>query len=202
MNKLIFKYGSMGSTKTAQALMTRYNYEEKRSRVWLVKSGTDTRDGADILRSRVGLEAKAFVIPPQMNIKQMFDILQTDGANYEVIIADEAQFFTEEQIWQLREIVSEYDITVICFGLRTDFRCRLFPGSRALFELADDIIEIPSVCTCGHKTMVNARFDADGKVTAIGPQVELGGNDKYEAMCWTCWHKALKESGFDMKSLL
>ena len=202
MNKLIFKYGSMGSTKTAQALMTRYNYEEKGSHVWLVKSSADTRDGAEILRSRIGLEARAYVISPKMNIKKMFELSRMDGANYEVIIADEAQFFTEEQIWQFRQIVSEYDVTVICFGLRTDFRCELFPGSKALFQLADEISEITSVCTCGHKTMVNARFDEYGKVTAEGPQVALGGNDKYEAMCWTCWYKALKENGFDINDLM
>lgn len=187
----------MGSTKTAQALMTRFNYEEKGSKVWLVKSATDVRDGAEILRSRIGLEARAFVIPPEMDVLAVFEVLQQDGANYEVIIADEAQFFTEKQIWQFREIVSRCNINVICFGLRTDFRCQLFPGSRALFQLADDIVEIPSVCTCGHKTMVNARFDENGKVTVEGPQVALGGNDRYEAMCWTCWYKALKENGFD-----
>ena len=197
MGKLIFKYGSMGSSKTAQALMTRYNYEAKGTRVWLVKSSTDTRDGADVLRSRIGLQASAFVITPGMNVKELFEVLRMDGENYEVIIADEAQFFTEEQIWQFREIASEYDVPVICYGLRTDFRCQLFPGSKALFQLADDIDEITSVCKCGRKTVVNARIGADGKVIIHGPQVEIGGNDKYESLCWTCWRKALKDNGVD-----
>ena len=196
MNKLYFKYGVMGSSKTAQALMTKFNYEEKGSKVWLIKPATDVRDGLQLLRSRIGLEANAFVVPPEMDLKEMFSVLQMDGAVYDVIIADEAQFFTEKQIWQLREIVSDYNIPVMCFGLRTDFRCRLFPGSKALFQVADDIVEIKSVCNCGHKAMVNARFDENGKVTFDGPQVALGGNDRYESMCWTCWRKALRENGF------
>ena len=197
MGKLIFKFGAMGSSKTAQALMTRYNYEAKGTRVWLVKSATDTRDGADILRSRIGLQASAFVITPGMNVKELFDVQRMDGENYEVVIADEAQFFTEEQIWQFREIASAYDVLVICYGLRTDFRCQLFPGSKALFMLADDIDEISSVCRCGRKTVVNARMNAAGQVIVEGPQVEIGGNDKYESMCWTCWRAALKENGID-----
>lgn len=197
MGKLVFKFGAMGSSKTAQALMTRYNYEAKGTRVWLVKSSADTRDGADILRSRIGLQANAFVITPGMNVKELYEVQRMDGDSYEVIIADEAQFFTEEQIWQFREIASLYDVTVICYGLRTDFRCQLFPGSKALFMLADDIDEIASVCKCGRKTVVNARIGADGKVTVHGPQVEIGGNDKYESLCWTCWRKALRDNGVD-----
>ena len=195
MGKLVFKFGAMGSSKTAQALMTRYNYEAKGTRVWLVKSSADTRDGADILRSRIGLQANAFVITPGMNVKDLYEVQRMDGDSYEVIIADEAQFFTEAQIWQFREIASDYDVLVICYGLRTDFRCQLFPGSRALFQLADDIDEISSVCRCGRKTVVNARIGADGRVTVQGPQVEIGGNDKYESLCWTCWRNELRANG-------
>ena len=202
MSKLIFKYGSMDSSKTAQALMTRYSYEAKGTRVWLVKSSADTRDGADILRSRIGLQASAFVITPGMNVKELFEVQRMDGENYEVIIADEAQFFTEDQIWQFREIASLYNVLVICYGLRTDFRCQLFPGSKALFQLADDIEEIGSVCRCGRKTVVNARFGENGKVTIHGPQVEIGGNDKYESLCWTCWRNALRDNGVtDLREL-
>ncbi len=202
MGKLVFKFGTMSSSKTAQALMTRYNYEAKGTRVWLVKSSADTRDGADILRSRIGLQASAFVITPNMNVKDLYEVQRMDGDSYEVIIADEAQFFTEAQIWQFREIASLYDVVVICYGLRTDFRCQLFPGSKALFQLADDIEEIASVCKCGRKTVVNARI-ADGKVTVEGPQVEIGGNDKYESLCWTCWREALKENGVeDLRALI
>ena len=202
MGKLVFKFGAMSSSKTAQALMTRYNYEAKGTRVWLVKSSADTRDGADILRSRIGLQASAFVVTPNMNVKDLYEVQRMDGDSYEVIIADEAQFFTEAQIWQFREIASQYDVVVICYGLRTDFRCQLFPGSKALFMLADDIEEIASVCKCGRKTVVNARI-ADGKVTVEGPQVEIGGNDKYESLCWTCWRKALKENGVeDLRALI
>ena len=203
MKKLIFKYGSMNSSKTAQALMTRYNYEAKGSRVWLIKSSADTRDGTDILRSRIGLQASAFVVTPGMNVKDIYDLQRRDGTIYEVIIADEAQFFTEAQIWQLREIASQYGVTVICYGLRTDFRCRLFPGSKALFQLADDVEEIASVCQCGAKTVVNARIDQTGKVIVHGPQVEIGGNDKYVGLCWTCWRRSLNENGaIELKDLI
>ena len=205
MSKLIFKFGSMNSSKTAQALMTRYDYETKGTRVWLVKSSTDTRDGADVLRSRIGLQENAFVITPDMNVKTTYERLRKEGDRYEVIIADEAQFFSEEQIWQLREIASTYNVQVICYGLRTDFRCQLFPGSKALFQLADDIEEISSVCRCGNKTVVNARIGADGKVIVFGPQVEIGGNDRYVGLCWTCWRNALRENGVseltDLKDL-
>ncbi|MBQ7638307.1 MAG: thymidine kinase [Clostridia bacterium] len=196
MNKLHFKYGAMGSSKTAQALMTRYGYEEKGAKTWLIKPATDSRDGVSVLRSRIGLEAEATVIAPDVDIREMLEVLILDGENIEVIIADESQFFTEKQVWELREIVSRYDLTVICYGLRTDFRCRLFPGSKALLELADDIDEIASACKCGHKAFVNARFDENGRVTVEGPQVALGSDDRYESMCWTCWREALRENGY------
>ena len=193
MAKLYFKYGAMGSSKSAQALITQFNYEELGMTVWLIKPSVDTRDGADVIRSRIGLERRAQIITPEQDIVEAYHA----AGQHDVIIADEAQFFTEEQIWQFREIASLYDVTVICYGLRTDFRCQLFPGSKALFMLADDIDEIASVCKCGRKTVVNARIGADGKVIVHGPQVEIGGNDKYESLCWTCWRKALRDNGVD-----
>lgn len=202
MNKLYFKYGAMDSGKTAQALMARYNYEEKGTHVWLIKPETDVRDGLALLHSRIGLEADAFIVPKGMDLKEMYGVLRKDGNAYEVIIADEAQFFTEKQILQLREIVYEYNVPVICYGLRTDFQCRLFPGSKALFQFADDISEVKSVCNCGHKAMVNARLDSDGNITLAGPQVSLGGNEKYESMCWSCFRRALGANGLrDIDSL-
>ena len=191
MGKLIFKYGSMGSSKTAQALMTRYNYEAKGTRVWLVKSSTDTRDGADVLRSRIGLQASAFVITPGMNVKELFEVLRMDGENYEVIIADEAQFFTPAQIDGLRTLVDEDDLPVLCFGLRTDFLTHFFPGAQRLMELADSLTEIKTVCACGRKATVNARIDERGRIVTEGSQVLLGGNDRYVAMCHKCWKHAI-----------
>lgn len=151
MAKLYFKYGAMGSSKSAQALITQFNYEELGMRVWLIKPSIDDRDGASIVKSRVGLFREADVIFPEDNL---YDRYQA-GEHYDVIIADEAQFFTPEQIDQLRQIVDEADLPVLCFGLRTDFLTHLFPGSRRLMELADSITEIKTVCACGSKATVN-----------------------------------------------
>ena len=183
MAKLYFKYGAMGSSKSAQALITKFNYEELGMTVWLIKPSTDTRDGADIVKSRIGLAARAQIITPDQNIADEYRKLDT----YDVIIADEAQFFTPAQIDQLRALVDEDDIPVLCFGLRTDFLTHLFPGSRRLMELSDSLTEIKTVCACGRKATVNARIDEAGRVITQGDQVFLGGNDSYVAMCHKCW---------------
>ncbi len=189
MAKLYFKYGAMGSSKTAQALTTKFNYEERDMTVWLIKPSADTRDGADIIRSRIGLEQKADVIKPDDDIAERFNA----HGRTDVIIADEANFFTPAQIDGLRYIVDELDIPVLCFGLRTDFLTHTFPGSHRLLELADSITEIKTICSCGSKAVVNARIDAEGRVVTEGSQVLLGGNDCYIAMCHKCWKRAIRE---------
>ena len=190
MAKLYFKYGAMGSSKTAQALITKYNYEENDLQVWLIKPSADTRDGAAILRSRIGLEAQVEVIPPEVDIYVRF--LGGKARRTDVIIVDECQFLTEKQIDQLRNIVNEHNIPVLCFGLRTDFQTRLFPGSRRLMELADCIEEIKTMCDCGAKATVNARIN-DGYIVTEGAQVVLGGNDSYIAMCHKCYIRGIRE---------
>ena len=189
MAKLYFKYGAMGSSKTAQALITKYNYEENGMQVWLIKPSADTRDGADILRSRIGLYAQVQVMDPQTDIYRQYQSIH--GCH--VVIADECQFFTPEQIDQLRAIVDDFSVPVICYGLRTDFMCNLFPGSRRLMEVADSFQEIKTVCDCGVKATVNARIDENGYVVTEGAQVELGGNDRYIAMCHRCWKSAIRD---------
>lgn len=189
MAKLYFKYGAMGSSKSAQALITQFNYEELGMSVWLIKPSIDTRDGADIIRSRIGLERSAQVITPEQNI---IDEYRKIG-KFDVIISDEAQFFTPKQIDQLRTIVDEYDVPVLCFGLRTDFLTHFFPGAQRLMELADSITEIKTVCACGRKATVNARIGEDWKIITEGSQIFLGGNDSYIAMCHQCWKKKIKE---------
>ncbi len=190
MAKLYFKYGAMGSSKTAQALITKYNYEENDMKVWLIKPSADTRDGVDVLRSRVGLEATVEVIPPEVDIYARF--LGSRVRRCDVIIVDECQFLTEDQIDQLRAIVNEQNIPVLCFGLRTDFLTQLFPGSRRLMELADVIEEIKTMCDCGSKATVNARI-SDGYIVTEGAQVVLGGNDSYIAMCHRCYVNGIRE---------
>ncbi|MBQ6831013.1 MAG: thymidine kinase [Oscillospiraceae bacterium] len=190
MAKLYFKYGAMGSSKTAQALITKYNYEENGLNVWLLKPGADTRDGVNILRSRIGLEAVVDVAASDADIYDRF--LRERKGRCDVVIVDECQFLTPEQIDQLREIVNDFDIPVMCFGLRTDFQTRLFPGSCRLMEVADTIQEIKTICDCGNKATVNARIDCQGHIVTEGAQVVLGGNDAYIAMCHRCYINGIR----------
>ena len=179
--------------KTAQALITKFNYEEKNMGVWLIKPSTDTRDGADVVRSRAGLEAKADIICPNDDICKMLEKV-CENKNIDVVIADECQFFTPEQIQMLRKIVDDKDIPVLCFGLRTDFLTRLFPGSMRLMEIADCIEEIKTMCHCGRKATVNARIDETGRVVTQGSQIMLGGNDSYVAMCHRCYMNQIEST--------
>ena len=190
MAKLYFKYGAMGSSKTAQALITKYNYEENDMRVWILKPSADTRDGEAVLRSRIGLEARAEIAAPDTDIYLRFR--EGHAGNCDAVIVDECQFLTPEQIQQLRSIVDDFSVPVMCFGLRTDFRTHLFPGSRRLMELADCIEEIKTMCDCGAKATVNARIN-DGFIVTEGAQVVLGGNDCYIAMCHRCYVQGIRE---------
>ena len=191
MAKLYFKYGAMGSSKTAQALITKFNYEERGMKVWLIKPAIDDRDGAVTLKSRIGLDAECTPINPTDDI---FELFALDEYHADVIIADECQFFSSENINQLRRVVDELDVPVICFGLRTDFLTKLFPGSMRLFEVADSIAEIKTICSCGRKATVNARINEIGDVVTEGSQVMLGGNDSYVAMCHSCYKKKIRDT--------
>ena len=192
MAKLYFKYGAMGSSKTAQALITKYNYEENDLRVWLLKPSADLRDGVHMLSSRIGLSAQADVLPPEKDAYAWF--CQEHKDSCDVIIVDECQFLTVEQIDQLRAIVDDYNVPVMCFGLRTDFQTHLFPGSGRLMEVADTIQEIKTICDCGAKATVNARIDSQGHIVTQGAQVFLGGNDSYIAMCHKCYVRGIREN--------
>ncbi len=190
MAKLYFKYGAMGSSKTAQALITKFNYEERGMKVWIAKPSIDSRDGENIIQSRIGLKTEAYVISEDENIYRTFQMLRE---RYDVVIIDEAQFLTEEQVNQLGNIVIQLKVPVMCFGLKTDFQTKMFPGSKRLFEIAESISEIKTICKCGKKATVNARIDSFGNIITEGEQVELGGNDKYIAMCYKCYLEAIRE---------
>ncbi|MDD4839868.1 MAG: thymidine kinase [Clostridia bacterium] len=192
MAKLYFKYGTMGSSKTAQALITKFNYEERKMNVLFLKPSVDTRDGKTMVRSRVGLLATATVVPHEMNIYKLFSE-RTKLSQIDVIIVDECQFLSEKQVDELGQIVLDFDIPVLCFGLRTDFQTKMFPGSKRLFEIADSISEIKYICQCGQKASVNVRFDGNGRVMTEGEQVYLGGNESYVAMCRKCFQNIVKE---------
>ena len=200
MSKLYFKFGAMASSKTANALMTRFNYEEKGNHVWLIKPDLDNRDDyvdekgvrVTVVKSRIGLSAVADVVARDEDILRRFASVR-DSVPVDVIICDECQFLTADQVDQLKYIAECCDTPVLCFGLRSDFQTKLFDGSKRLFEIADSITEIKSVCRCGKKAIVNARLNAEGHVVVEGNQIEIGGNDKYEGMCWGCWQQRIKE---------
>lgn len=189
MVKLYFRYGSMGSSKSAQALITRFNYEERGMKAWLIKPAMETRDGETLIRSRVGLEKEATPIGDGDNIYEM--VKQREHTD--VIIADESQFFTVEQIDQLRKIVDDLSIPVLCYGLRTDFTTHLFTGSQRLFELADSISEIKTICSCGEKAIVNARISPEGYILTEGEKIMMGGNESYIALCHRCWKQGIEQ---------
>ena len=199
MSKLYFKFGAMASSKTANALMTRFNYEEKGNHVWLIKPDLDNRDDytdengvrVTVVKSRIGLSAVADVVGRDEDIHARFLALN-ETRPIDVIICDECQFLTAAQVDQMKYVAEYCDTPVLCFGLRSDFLTHLFEGSKRLFEIADSITEIKSVCRCGKKAIVNARI-ADGRVVTEGDQIEIGGNDKYEGMCWGCWQNRIKE---------
>lgn len=204
MAKLYFKFGAMGSSKTAQALMTKFNYEEKGQTVWLIKPATDTRDdieGADgkistVIRSRIGLQSAAEAVRGETDLYAEFVRRSAEhitGKYTDVVICDECQFLTEKQVDQMKDLADKLDIPVLCFGLRTDFQTKMFPGSKRLFEIADSIMEIKSVCKCGRKATVNARFDDEGNIITDGEQVCLGGNERYDSMCYKCYRKLIEE---------
>lgn len=188
MAKLYFKYGTMGSSKTAQALITKFNYEERGMKTVLIKPSVDTRDGKNVCKSRIGLSAEALTVNKSVNLFNLVRDMKVD-----VVIVDECQFLTEDQVDQLADVVMEMDVPVLCFGLRADFQTHLFPGSKRLFEIADSITEIKYICECGNKAVVNARLDENGRVVTEGSQVLIGGNDRYVAMCRKCWLKKIKE---------
>ncbi|MEE8808196.1 MAG: thymidine kinase [Lactimicrobium sp.] len=176
MAKLYFYYGAMGSSKSANALMAEYNYRERGQKVLLAKTNTDTRDGKNVIRSRIGLERECILLS---DICAMSD---EEISKYDAVIVDEIQFAPAEQIDFLAHIVDDLDIPVLCYGLRTDFQLNLFEGSERLLAIADEIKEIKTVCWCGKKATCNARYNKHG-IVRNGAQIMLGANDDYIALC-------------------
>lgn len=186
--KLYFRYGTMGSAKTAMLLTNAYNFEERGIAYLCYKPATDTREERNVIRSRIGIERECKWIYPESDIYQeITNMNESGGMLPEWILVDEAQFLSAVQVEQLARIVDDYGCNIICYGLRTDFQTKMFEGSRRLFELADTIDEVKSTCSCGGKTIVNARIDSKGEIITEGQQVEIGGNDRYMAVCRRCW---------------
>lgn len=188
IGKLYFRYGTMGSAKTAMLLTTAYNFEERGMSYVCLKPVVDTRDKKNVIRSRIGIERECKWIYAETDLYEM--VRESFEQTLDVpdwILVDEAQFLSALQVDQLARIVDDYGCNIICYGLRTDFRTQLFEGSRRLFEIADSIEEVKSTCSCGRKTIVNARIDGNGQIITEGEQVEIGGNDRYMAVCRKCW---------------
>ncbi|MDD3831253.1 MAG: thymidine kinase [Clostridia bacterium] len=197
MFRLYFKYGTMGSSKSAQALMCKFNYEQKGMHVLLLKPLLDNRDDngqAKYVRSRIGLKCKCYVFAPDESITQLFNDLSVKNGNYDCVIVDEAQFCTKPQVEQLKQLTRQ--VPVLCYGLLTNFKGELFEGSKRIVELADSMSEIKSVCRCGAKSTINARF-INGRAVDDGPIVLIGGDESYENLCYWCWQDELNKSKKD-----
>lgn len=192
MAKLYFKYGTMGSSKTAQALMCRFNYIQKGYNVLLLKSSIDNRfeDGNSQVISRIGLKADCIKFGKEQSLLELFNEHSTND-KVDVVIVDECQFASASQIEELKTI--SHNIPVLCYGLLTNFKTELFEGSKRLVELADSIEEVKSVCKCGKKSTVNARF-VDGKVVDSGEEILIGAEESYESMCYWCYKDMLSHN--------
>ncbi|MDE7160236.1 MAG: thymidine kinase [Muribaculaceae bacterium] len=195
IGKLYFRYGTMGSAKTALLLTQAYNFEERGMAYKCLKPVVDTRDARNVIRSRIGIERECGWIYPETDLYNMIKeetLSQTPRPQW--ILVDEAQFLTSRQVDQLAAVVDDFGCNVVCYGLRTDFQTGLFEGSRRLFEIADSIEEVKSTCSCGRKTIVNARIDSHGEIMTQGEQVEIGGNERYMAVCRKCWREKKVQS--------
>ena len=193
--KLYFNYATMNSGKSLQLMSIAHNMDERHIQTFTIKPSIDTRDGENKIYSRIGISRDCRMFSPEDDL--FYLISEENGGRIscnsylEWIFVDEAQFLTEEQVDQLSDVVDYLGINVMCYGLRTDFKSRLFPGSKRLFELADTIEEIKSTCECGNKTIINARVDKDGNVLKNGPQTLVGGDDRYISICRKCWKRSI-----------
>ena len=191
MSKLYFKYGAMGSSKTAQALMCKFNYEQKGFKVYLFKPKSDNRTivgGQAVVSSRIGLKSKCNEFDCQDDFFKLCEKYDIKGER-EVIIVDECQFLTKRQVNELKDI--SLKMPVLCYGLLTNFKTELFEGSKRLIEIADSIMEIKSICKCGRKATVNARL-VDGKMATSGEEISIGADELYESMCYACYKEKLE----------
>ena len=193
--KLYFNYATMNSGKSLQLMSIAHNMDERHIPTLTIKPSIDTRDGENKIYSRIGISRDCRMFSPE---DDLFNLISEENSRriscnsyLEWIFVDEAQFLTEEQVDQLSDVVDYLCINVMCYGLRTDFKSRLFPGSKRLFELADTIEEIKSTCECGNKTIINARVDKDGNVLKNGPQTLVGGDDRYISICRKCWKRSI-----------
>lgn len=190
MAKVYFYYAAMNAGKTTVLLQSSYNYRERGMRTLLFTPAIDTRYGTGRIESRIGLRSSA------ISLTGSDDIIARVRSEHQLkavacVLVDEAQFLTPEQVWQLAEVADLLDIPVLCYGLRTDFQGKLFPGSATLLGIADDLTELKTICYCGRKATMNLRIDKEGRAASEGDQVEIGGNTRYIATCRRHFREAL-----------
>jgi thymidine kinase len=190
MAKLYFYYSSMNAGKSTTLLQADFNYRERGMATMVWTAELDTRS-AGMVKSRIGLEAGAHHYRPDTDM-QAEVLAQHQDTKLDCVLVDEAQFLTEAQVWQLAALADEHGIPVLCYGLRTDFLGALFPGSAVLLGIADALVELKAVCHCGRKASMNLRVTEDGKAVSEGAQTEIGGNDRYVALCRKHFSEALK----------
>ena len=182
MSKVYFYYSAMNAGKSTVLLQSSYNYHERGMRTLLFMPALDTRAGPGRIESRIGLSGDAIALGAADDLLERVRAAHGETPVACVLI-DEAQFLTVPQVRQVTDIADTLRIPVLCYGLRTDFQGRLFPGSAELLAVADNLIELKTICHCGRKATMNLRVGADGKAVRVGAQVEIGGNDRYVAMC-------------------
>ena len=193
MAKLYFYYAAMNAGKSTALLQADYNYRERGMETMLFTAAHDHRAGMDTIGSRIALSAPAHGYNDSVDLfRAISDELKKRGLD--CILIDEAQFLSQRHVLQLCDVADGLDIPVLCYGLRTDFQGKLFPGSAALLALADALVELKAVCECGRKATMNLRVEEDGHAVAAGEQTEIGGNDRYIALCRKHFFERLRES--------
>jgi thymidine kinase len=189
MAKLYFHYSTMNAGKSTLLLQASYNYRERGMQTYILTAAIDGRAGKGKVASRIGIDAGADTFGPDSDLFAMLEkrLRQSPVA---CIFVDEAQFLTPDQVWQLARAVDDLDVPVMCYGLRVDFRGKLFPGSAALLALADEMREARTICFCGKKATMVVRQDADGTALTDGDQIQIGGNETYVSLCRKHWREA------------
>lgn len=195
MAKLYFSYASMNAGKSTLLLQASYNYQERGMRTVILIAAFDDRAGRGRIASRIGLEADAIPFEPDEDLFARISAMVSEGP-LACIFVDEAQFLTEDQVWQLARVADRLKIPVMAYGLRTDFQGKLFPGSAALLAIADELREVRTICHCGRKATMVARLDEAGNIIRHGAQVEVGGNEKYVSYCRRHWEDKMNGADF------
>lgn len=193
MAKLYFSYSTMNAGKSTMLLQASYNYHERGMRTVILIAALDDRAGHGKVSSRIGLSAEGIAFDEHDDLKALIEGLLQDGS-IACIFVDEAQFLTPDQVWQLARVVDQLNIPVMAYGLRTDFRGKLFPGSQELLAIADELREVRTICHCGRKATMVVRLDADGNVLRQGAQIDVGGNEKYVSFCRLHWDEKMNET--------